>query len=72
MKKKFRLENLSCAHCAEKMCEEIMRISGVERCNISFIAQRMTVIADEENFDKIMDEAQQVVSRIEPGCKIVE
>lgn len=72
MKKKFRLENLSCAHCAEKMCEKIMRISGVERCSISFIAQRMTVIADEENFDKIMDEAQQVVSRIEPGCKIVE
>lgn len=72
MKKKFKLENLGCAHCAEKMCEGIMRIDGVEKCNISFIAQKMTVIADEENFDKIMEEAQAIVSKIEPDCIITE
>ncbi|MGI6635790.1 MAG: heavy-metal-associated domain-containing protein [Christensenellales bacterium] len=72
MKKKFRLENLDCAHCAEKMSEEISKIHGVEKCNISFIAQRMTIVADEENFDRIMGEAQKIVAKIEPDCKIVE
>jgi len=72
MKKKFRLENLGCAHCAEKMCDGIMRIKGVEKCNISFIAQRMTIVADEKNFERIMDEAQKIVAKIEPDCKIVE
>ena len=71
MKKKFRLENLNCAHCAERMCAGIMKIDGVEDCNISFIAQKMTLVADGENFDKILEEAQAVVSKIEPGCKIV-
>lgn len=72
MKKKFSMENLGCAHCAEKMCEGIMKIDGIEKCTISFIAQKMTIIADEDKFDKIMEEAQKVVSKIEPDCKIVQ
>lgn len=72
MKKKFRLENLGCAHCAEKMCERIMKIDGVEECSVSFITQKMTLVADEEKFDKIIEEAQAIVSKIEPDCKIVK
>lgn len=72
VKKKFKLENLGCAHCAEKMSEGISRIHGVEKCHISFIAQRMTIVADEKDFERIMEEAQKIVSKIEPDCKIVE
>ncbi len=72
MKGKFRLENLGCAHCAEKMCEGIMKINGVEDCSINFITQKITLVAAEESFDKIIEEAQAVVSRVEPDCKIVK
>jgi copper chaperone CopZ len=72
MKKKYRLENLGCAHCAEKMCDGILKIDGVETCNISFIAQKMTITADEDKFDNVMEEARRIISRIEPDCKIVE
>lgn len=72
MKKKFRLENLGCAHCAEKMCEGIMKIDGVEECSISFIAQKMTLAAGEETFDKIVEKAQSIVSKYEPECKIIK
>jgi copper chaperone CopZ len=72
MKKKYRLENLGCAHCAEKMCDGILKIDGVETCNISFIAQKMTITADEDKFDNVMEKARRIISRIEPDCKIVE
>jgi copper chaperone CopZ len=72
VKKKFRLANLGCAHCAEKMCAGIMKIDGVETCSISFIAQKMTIIADDDKFDKVIKEAQSIISKIEPDCKIVE
>lgn len=72
MKIKFRLENLACAHCAEKMCAGIRKLDGVEACSISFIAQKMTIVADADKLDSIMKEAQGIVSRIEPDCIIVE
>lgn len=71
MKKKFKLENLACAHCAEKMCEGIKKLDGVEDCTISFIAQKMTLVADEGRLAGILDQAQKVVSKIEPDCKIL-
>jgi copper chaperone CopZ len=71
MKKKFRLENLGCANCAEKMCAGIMKIDGVEECGINFIAQKMTLVAADEAFDAIVEAAQAVVSKYEPDCKIV-
>lgn len=71
MKKKFKLQNLGCAHCAEKMCDGIKKLEGVDDCNISFIAQKMTLVADEGRITEILDQAQKVVSKIEPDCKIL-
>lgn len=72
MKKKFNLENLGCAYCAEKMCEGIKKIEGVENCSISFIAQKMTLTADEDKFGEIVEKAQRVISKIEPDCRIIK
>ena len=71
MKKKFKMNELQCAHCAAKMEDEINKIPGVESANINFMMQKLTVEADEENFDKIMEEAQKCCDKIEKGVKIV-
>ena len=42
MKKKFKLENLDCAHCAQKMEDEINKLEGV-KASISFMAQKLTL-----------------------------
>ena len=59
MKKIFKLEDLDCANCAAKMQDAISRIDGVEEVTISFITQKMTLNADEDNFDKILSEYEQ-------------
>lgn len=71
MKKVFRLEELDCANCARKMQEAISKIDGVESVNISFMTQKMTIEADSERFEEILDEAQRLISRIEPDCRVV-
>ncbi len=71
MKKKFKLEDLDCANCAAKMEEAIKKIDGVNDANVSFLAQKLTIDADDEKFDSIMKEAAAVCAKVEPDCKIL-
>lgn len=70
MKKVFMLEDLDCAHCAAKMEEAIKKIDGVVGANVNFIMQKMTVEADEKDFDAIMKKVVKVCKKIEPDCRI--
>ena len=71
MKKVFRLEDLDCAHCAKKMEEGIKKIDGVTYASINFFAQKLTIEATDEVFNKVVDEAVKVCKKIEPDCQIV-
>ncbi len=71
MKKKFKLEDLDCANCAAKMEEGIKKIEGVNDASVSFMNQKMTIDADDDKFDAIMDEVVKICKKIEPDCKIV-
>ncbi|NBJ94614.1 cation transporter [Parablautia muri] len=71
MKKKFKLEDLDCANCAAKMEEAIKKIDGVNDANVSFLAQKMTIDAQDGKFDEIMKEVVKVCAKVEPDCKIL-
>ena len=72
MKKKFKLEDLDCANCAAKMEEAIKKIAGVSDANVSFMAQKMTIEAEDDRFDEIMKEVVKVCAKVEPDCKILK
>ena len=71
MKKTFKLIDLDCANCAAKMENNIKKIDGVADATDSFMAQKMTVEADDDRFESIMDEVVKVCRKVEPDCKIV-
>ena len=70
MKKKFKLQDLDCANCAAKMEDAIKKIPGVNDANVSFMMQKMTVDAEDDKFDAIMEEVVRVCAKVEPDCKI--
>ena len=70
MKKRYKLENLCCANCAAKIEEGIRRIPGVKDAAIAFMAQKLTIDADDEGFDEIMQEVLRVTKKVEPDCVI--
>lgn len=71
MKKVFMLEDLDCANCAAKMERAIAAIDGVKAVSISFLAQKMTLEADDDRIDAIVKEAQKVCRKVEPDCTIL-
>ena len=71
MKKKFNLEDLDCANCAAKMEEGIKKIDGVTNATMSFMNQKLTIEADDDRFDEIMQEVIRVCAKVEPDMKIL-
>ena len=71
MKKTYTLEELDCAHCAAKMETAINKIDGVIEAKISFMTQKLTIEADEKDFDKIIKAAQKAIKKAEPDCRII-
>ncbi len=71
MRKVFKLEDLDCANCAAKMEDAINKIDGVEKATMSFMTQKLTIVADDDRFDAIMDEVERACAKVEPDMTIL-
>lgn len=71
MKKTYMLEDLDCAHCAQKMEDGIKKIEGVIDAHVNFLTQKLTIEADDERFDSVVAEAVKVCRKVEPDCKVL-
>ena len=71
MKKTYKLIDLDCANCAAKMERAIAKIDGVQAVSVSFMSQRMTIEADDDRMESIMNEVVKVCKKVEPDCTIV-
>lgn len=71
MKKVFRLQNLDCAVCANKMERAAAKIAGVKSVSVNFMTLKMFVEAEDERFNEIMAEIERMCRKVEPDCKII-
>lgn len=71
MKKSFKLVDLDCANCAQKMEDAINRIDGVDSATVSFLSQKLTLSAEDSRFDDIMKAVVKACKRVEPDCEII-
>lgn len=70
MKKTYALDELDCANCGLKMEEAVRKIEGVKSVNISFMTQKITLEADDADFDRVLKEAVKACKKVEPDCRI--
>ncbi|MCF2558083.1 MAG: cation transporter [Bacteroidales bacterium] len=71
MKKTFKLIDLDCANCAAKMETAVKKIPGVKDATVSFMAQKMTIEAEDDQFDQVVKEAVAACKKVEPDCEVV-
>lgn len=71
MKRVYRLENLDCANCAAKIERAIGKIAGVQSVSVGFLSQRLTLEADEEGLEEILEQAGKVCRKVDPDCRLV-
>ncbi len=71
MKKVFKLIDLDCANCAAKMERAINALDGVQKATVSFMAQKLTLEADDARFEEIVREAEKCIKKVDPECELV-
>lgn len=71
MKKKYKLQDLDCANCAQKMEDAIKKIPGVSDASVNFMTQKMSIDADDDKFDDIMKHVVDTCKKVEPDCVIL-
>lgn len=71
MKKKFKMQDVDCANCAAKMEEGIKKLEGVNDASVNFMMQKLTLDAEDDKFDEILEKAQKIVSSVDKEAKIL-
>ena len=69
MQKKFNIE-VDCANCAAKIENAVKNLPGVVNASVSFMAQKLTIEADDARFEEIMDQVVKACKKVEPECEI--
>ncbi|MBR6769800.1 MAG: cation transporter [Lachnospiraceae bacterium] len=72
MKKTYLLEDLDCAHCAEKMEKEVGKLEGVSDSRVTFLTQKLVIEVEDDKADKITKEIKKIVKKFEPDVEVVE
>lgn len=71
-KKVLILMGLDCANCADKIEQEINKISGVKTASLDFMSKKLRIeVNDQGNFERIVKQVNELVNKIEPGVQIV-
>ena len=65
MKAVLKLEGLDCANCAAKIENEVQRIPGVEEATVTFMTQKMTIVAPDEDIERIVEETTRLTKKLE-------
>ena len=71
MKRSLKLEGLCCANCAAKIEDGINELPLVESAKVAFMTERLVPQAPQEAWEQVLEQAQEVITKYEPDCRIV-
>ena len=65
MKKVFRLTGLDCPNCAMKLEKKLNKVEGVSSAQVNFMAMRLTIDIEDNNYDVILSEVRKEAKKID-------
>ena len=70
MKKTYQIEG-DCANCANLMEEAAGKTEGVASAVVNFMTQKLTLEADDAEFDEVLNRVVEFTADAEPDCEII-
>lgn len=71
MRKSFKLDEIDCAVCAQKMQDDLASLEGVRSVKVNFLTQKLTLEAAENEFDAVLDRVVDRIEDLEPDCAVL-
>lgn len=70
MKRTFILEDLDCAHCAQKIEDKIAKVNGVSNCKVTFLTQKLVYEVEDDKDAEVEKEVKSIVKTVEPDVTV--
>ena len=70
MKKTYAIE-VDCANCANLIEEAAGKTEGVASAVVNFMTQKLTLEADDTEFDEVLNRVVEFTADAEPECEII-
>ena len=71
MKKSYKLDEIDCANCARELQDELAKLDGVTSVSVNFMTQKLTLEADDDRFDEVLQAVVDYTADAEPDCEIL-
>ena len=71
MKKVYKVENLDCANCAQKLEDKLNKVKGVNDFKFRFMMQKITLEINDENVEEILNDVLKTCKKVEPDMKVL-
>lgn len=71
MRKSFKLDEIDCANCANKLQDALAKLDGVDSASVNFLTQKLTLSAADDRFDEVLERVIKLASEIEPDCEVI-
>ena len=71
MKKQYKLDEIDCANCARALQDELAKLDGVRSVSVNFMTQKLTLEADDAEFDDVLERVIDYTADAEPDCEII-
>ena len=72
MQKILKVNGIDCANCAAKLEKNINKVKGVNSAIVSFATGKLMLDADDDKFDKVLDEVIELAKKLEPEWEIIK
>ena len=70
MKKTFLLEDLDCAHCAQKIEDKVASFDGVSNCKVTFLTQKLVYDVEDDKAGEVEEKMRKFVKETEPDVTV--
>ena len=71
MRKSYKLDEIDCANCAQKLEDQIKKLPGVQDAKVNFLTQKLTLVAADDEFAEVLDRVVKLTADVEPDCEIL-
>lgn len=71
MRKSFKLDEIDCANCARELQDDLAKLEGVKSVSVNFMTQKLTLEADDAEFEEVLQRVVDYTADAEPDCEIL-
>ena len=71
MKKAFKRDEIDDANCACELQDGLAKLDGVTSVSVNFMTQKLTLEADDAEFESVLQRVIDYTADAEPDCEII-